>query len=125
MIPFFDPTNNPAKLRLASVPEAAGEARSFVRSVLREHPRLDDAVLSVSELVTNVVRHGPPDGGLEVLIARHDSAFRVSVHQETGSFRIDRSPREGAGGLGLKIVEKVADAWGVDNSTGVWFEIRD
>ena len=124
MIPFLDPTNNPAKLRLAAVPEAAGAARSFVRSVLREHPRLDDAVLSVSELVTNVVRHGPPGGGLEVLIARQDAAFRVSVLQQTGSFRIDRSPR-GAGGLGLMIVEKVADAWGVDNSTGVWFEIRD
>ena len=125
MIPFLDPTNQPAKLRLAAVPEAAGAARSFVRSVLREHPRLDDAVLSVSELVTNVVRHGPTDGGLEVLIARQESAFRVSVHQQTGSFRIDQSPREGTGGLGLMIVEKVADAWGVDNSTGVWFEIRD
>lgn len=125
MIPFVDPTNNPAKLRLAAVPEAAGMARSFVRSVLREHPRLDDAVLSVSELVTNVVRHGPPDGGLEVLIDRQESAFRLSVRQKTGSFSIDRTPREGVGGLGLAIVEKVADAWGVLNSSGVWFEIRD
>ena len=125
MIPFLDPTNIPAKLRLAAVPEAAGEARSFVRSVLREHPRLDDAVLSVSELVTNVVRHGPPDGGVEVLIARQEAAFRVSVHQKTGTFRIDRSPREGVGGLGLMILEKIADAWGLDNASGVWFEIRD
>jgi hypothetical protein len=29
------------------------------------------------------------------------------------------------GGLGLMIVEKVSDAWGVDNQTGAWFEIRD
>ena len=122
---FPDPTDNPAKLRLAAVPEAASVARSFVRSVLREHPRLDDAVLSVSELVTNVVRHAPAEEGIEVLIARQEAAFRVSVHQKTGSFRIDRSPREGVGGLGLMIVEKVSDAWGVDNQTGVWFEIRD
>lgn len=119
------PTHIPATLRLAALPDAAGEARSFVRSILREHPRIDDALLSVSELVTNAVRHGPAGNGLEILIDRHDSAIRVSVHQQAGSFQIDRAPRQGFGGLGLMIVEKVSDAWGVDNQTGVWFEIRD
>jgi anti-sigma regulatory factor (Ser/Thr protein kinase) len=122
---FQSPTSIPAKLHLAAVPDAAGEARSFIRSVLREHPRIDDAVLSVSELVTNAVRHGPAGDGLEVLIDRHESAIRVSVHQRAGSFRIDRSQRTGVGGLGLMIVEKVSDAWGVDNQTGAWFEIQD
>lgn len=122
---FQSPTSIPATLHLAAVPDAAGEARSFVRSVLREHPRIDDALLSVSELVTNAVRHGPAGNGLEVLIDRHESAIRVSVHQRAGSFRIDRSHRTGLGGLGLMIVEKVSDAWGVDNETGAWFEIQD
>jgi anti-sigma regulatory factor (Ser/Thr protein kinase) len=122
---FQSPTSIPAILHLAAVPDAAGEARSFVRSVLREHPRIDDALLSVSELVTNAVRHGPAGDGLEVLIDRHESAIRVSVHQRAGSFRIDRSHRTGVGGLGLMIVEKVSDAWGVDNQTGAWFEIQD
>ena len=115
----------PATLHLSAVPDAAGEARTFVRSVLREHPRIDDALLSVSELVTNAVRHGPAGDGLEILIDRNQSAIRVSVHQRAGSFRIDRSRRSGVGGLGLTIVEKVTDAWGVDNQTGVWFELRD
>jgi anti-sigma regulatory factor (Ser/Thr protein kinase) len=119
------PPNIPATLHLAAVPDAAGEARSFIRSVLREHPRVDDAVLSVSELVTNAVRYGPAGDGLEILIDRHESAIRVSVHQRAGSFRIDRSHRTGVGGLGLMIVEKVSDAWGVDNQTGAWFEIQD
>jgi anti-sigma regulatory factor (Ser/Thr protein kinase) len=122
---FQSPTSIPAKLHLAAVPDAAGEARSFIRSVLREHPRIDDALLSVSELVTNAVRHGPAGDGLEIVIDRHESAIRVSVHQRAGSFRIDRSHRTGVGGLGLMIVEKVSDAWGVDNQTGAWFEIQD
>jgi anti-sigma regulatory factor (Ser/Thr protein kinase) len=122
---FQSQTNIPATLHLAAVPDAAGEARSFIRSVLREHPRIDDALLSVSELVTNAVRHGPAGDGLEIVIDRHESAIRVSVHQRAGSFRIDRSHRTGVGGLGLMIVEKVSDAWGVDNQTGAWFEIQD
>lgn len=122
---FQDPNNIPATLHLEAVPDAAGEARSFIRSVLREHPRIHDALLSVSELVTNAVRHGPAGDGLEVMIDRNESAIRVSVYQRPGSFRIDRSRRPGVGGLGLMIVEKVTDAWGVDNQTGAWFEIQD
>jgi anti-sigma regulatory factor (Ser/Thr protein kinase) len=125
MTSFQDHTIIPATLHLSAVPDAAGKARSFVRSVLREHPRIDDALLSVSELVTNAVRHGPAGDGLEVIIDRHESAIRVSVHQRAGSFRIDRSHRTGVGGLGLMIVEKATDAWGVDNQTGAWFEIKD
>ena len=119
-----DPTQ-PATLRLEAVPGAPGAARSFVRSVLQEHPRIDDAVLSVSELVTNVVRHGPKEEALEVLISRRESAIRVSVHQKSGSLHLDRSPRTGTGGLGLIIVEKVTDAWGIDDQSGIWFELED
>ena len=125
MTSFEEPTSIPATLRLSAVPDAASAARSFLRSVLREHPRIDDALLSVSELVTNAVRHGPAGDGLEVLVDRHDSTIRVSVHQRAGSFRVDRSHRTGVGGLGLMIVEKVSDAWGIDNQTGAWFEIHD
>ncbi len=121
---FPETRNIPAALHLSAVPDAAGEARTFIRSVLREHPRIDDVLLSVSELVSNAVRHGPAGEELEILIDRHDSAIRVSVHQRAGSFRVDRSHRKGLGGLGLMIVEKVSDAWGVDNQTGAWFEIQ-
>ena len=116
----------PARVQLVAVPTAAGEARSFVRSVLEDHPRIDDALLSVSELVTNAVRHGLPGDGLEVLVHRRDAAIRVSVNQKPGSLHIDRSSRAGGvGGLGLMIVEKVSDAWGIEDESGVWFEIQD
>lgn len=122
----LDHSRIPATKSLAAVAEAPAEARSFVREVLKEHPRVDDALLSVSELVTNVVRHGPTDENLQITIDRREAAVRVSVHQSPGTFRIDRTTRRKAlGGLGLSIVEKVTDAWGVDNQTGVWFELQD
>ena len=122
---FPQPTAIPATLHLEAVPDAPGEARSFLRSILDRHPRIDDALLSVSELVTNAVRHGPAGVGLEIMIDRRDAAIRVSVHQEEGLVQIDRSVRPRIGGLGLMIVEKVTDAWGLDNEVGVWFEIKD
>lgn len=125
MTPLPERNDIPATLRLPALPDAAREARSFIRSIFREHPRIDDALLSVSELVTNAVRHGPTGDRLEIVIDRRESAIRVSVHQRAGSFRVDRSQRTGFGGLGLMIVEKVSDAWGVDNQTGAWFEIQD
>jgi anti-sigma regulatory factor (Ser/Thr protein kinase) len=109
---------------LEAIPDAPGEARTFLRSIFDRHPRLDDALLSVSELVTNAVRHGPAGAGLEILVDRRDSAIRVLVNQGEGSVRIDRS-RQRIGGLGLMIVEKVSDAWGLENGVGVWFEIQD
>ena len=125
MTPFPQPTEIPATLHLEAVPDAPGEARSFLRSILDRHPRIDDALLSVSELVTNAVRHGPAGSGLKILVDRRDSGIRVSVNQDHGTVQIDRSVRPRIGGLGLMIVEKVTDAWGVDNEVGVWFEIRD
>jgi anti-sigma regulatory factor (Ser/Thr protein kinase) len=125
MTAFSQPTDIPAKLHLESVPEAPGVARSFLRSILDRHPRIDDALLSVSELVTNAIRYGPAGAGLVVLVDRRDSAIRVSVHQGHGTVQIDRSGRPRIGGLGLMIVEKVTDAWGLENEVGVWFEIED
>jgi anti-sigma regulatory factor (Ser/Thr protein kinase) len=123
---FSGHSKTPAKVHLVAEPTAASEARSFVRSVLEDHPRIEDALLSVSELVTNAIRHGPPGDGLEVLVHRRDAAIRVSVNQKPGSLHIDRSRRAGGmGGLGLMIVEKVSDAWGVEDESGVWFEIKD
>jgi anti-sigma regulatory factor (Ser/Thr protein kinase) len=124
MTEFPQPTAIPATLRLEAIPDAPGEARMFLRSIFDRHPRLDDALLSVSELVTNAVRHGPAGAGLEIFVDRRDSAIRVLVNQDHGSVRIDRS-RQRIGGLGLLIVEKVSDAWGLENEVGVWFEIQD
>src|SRR5690606_22409875 len=66
---------------LSGTPCAPGEARRFVRKHLDGHPRLDDAVLAVSELVTNAVRHSASgDGGtVTVALAEIPGAVRVEV----------------------------------------------
>ena len=90
--------------------------------------RTADAVLLVSELVTNAVKYGPEHGEIRLIVAENDSAMRVTVH-DTGAGPLpemrplDRLPHEG-GGHGLRLVDRVSDRWGVERgSTRVWFEL--
>jgi len=88
------------------------------------------ALLALSELVTNVVRHARLMTGddIAVSIMTSDDRVRVEVHQPTRV--IERSerwvPSLDGGGLGLTIVERVADRWGLEPGPPgrVWFEVR-
>jgi serine/threonine-protein kinase RsbW len=57
-------------------------ARRFVDGVLTDCPRVDDAVLLVSELAGNVIRYSP---------AGHGGQFTVRVEVKTGWLRIEVS----------------------------------
>jgi anti-sigma regulatory factor (Ser/Thr protein kinase) len=83
----------------------------------------DDAVLMVSELVTNAVVHGI--GTISLRIDINENALRVEVSDE-GNAAIAPSPTLGAhGGWGLRVVDELADDWGVRvGSTKVWFRIH-
>jgi anti-sigma regulatory factor (Ser/Thr protein kinase) len=117
-------------LRLQRSVRAPREARDRIRAL---EPRLgparnDDAVLLVSELVTNAVKYGPEHGEIRLIVGEHGATTRVTVH-DTGAGPLpemrplDRLPHEG-GGHGLRLVDRVADRWGVERgSTRVWFEI--
>lgn len=98
------------------VPEAVASARRFVTGVLElrgEPALLDDAVLIVSELATNAVRHAA-------------SPFRLSLDRSVGTVRIaiqdvvddgaeEQEPRDDAiGGRGLAIVGALTQCWGTD-----------
>ena len=110
--------------------DAPSEARARVRAL---EPRLgptqtEHARLLVSELVTNAVKYGPEEGEIRLIISENDSCVRVTVH-DTGAGPLpemrplERLPHEG-GGHGLRLVDRVADRWGVERgSTRVWFEI--
>jgi two-component sensor histidine kinase len=89
---------------------------------------LDDAVLLVSELVTNAVLHGAPpitvhiecDGGRELLVSVADEDPRSPVLRDGGP---------GAeSGRGIRLVDVVSDRWGVvnhpDDGKRVWFRLR-
>ena len=89
--------------------------------------RTEDAVLLVSELVTNAVKYGPEHGEIRLIIADDESCMRITVH-DTGAgplplMRPTQRPPHQGGGHGLRLVERISDRWGVQRgSTRVWFE---
>ncbi len=95
---------------------------------------LDDARLLVSELVTNAVRHAGLTQGDHVVVRvdLHPDRIRVEVADPGPGFDPDDArayadSREGLpGGWGLRLVDEVADRWGVepdDLGSRVWFEL--
>jgi anti-sigma regulatory factor (Ser/Thr protein kinase) len=84
--------------------------------------RRDDVSLMVSELVTNALHHGI--GTITLRVEGEVGGIRVEVSDE-GDVAIAPSPNPGAhGGWGLRIVDQLADDWGVrQGSTNVWFRL--
>ena len=76
----------------------------------------------VSELATNAVQHGV--GAISLRIDVNADVVRVEVADE-GNVAVAPSPQPGAhGGWGLRIVEQLADDWGVlEGRTRVWFQL--
>jgi anti-sigma regulatory factor (Ser/Thr protein kinase) len=127
---YGDPTE--AEVPLPSLPESAATARRLAQVVLLRHwgltPKLtEDAVLLVSELVGNAVRHT----GARV--------FGLRMHRRRGRIRVEvRDPSRGlpclmpvqdldVSGRGLFLVDTLADRWGVDLlplGKTTWFEMR-
>ena len=85
------------------------------------------AVLLVSELVTNAMRHGGEPIRLVADIT--SSGIRVEVYDgNSDAFPAIRDIRPDApGGRGLRLVDALADRWGTTEVAGdgkfVWFEI--
>ena len=127
--------NDPAQLDLIvdAAPTAAREARRAVaRRGLVSSGVEPTLLLLVSELVSNSVRHaGLSDDERIRLRARCDEACAyVEVCDAGSSGRVPaKRPHADAlepGGLGLVLVDEMADRWGVacnDDETCVWFEL--
>ncbi|MEU8847116.1 ATP-binding protein [Streptomyces sp. NPDC048564] len=108
--------------RLPRHPASVGLARRRVRDHLADWghgPRdsaLEDAVLLVSELATNVVRHGPLlEREFEVAVtALADGSCLIEVSDESQHAPRLRSVGESEEtGRGLHLVENLAAGWGV------------
>lgn len=112
-----------------SVPLSAGQARSFVESVLAG-AGLDDlayaANVLVSELVANAVLHaGTP---LEVVMETGADRVRVEVHDGNPQLPVRKHYSNLSGtGRGLLLVERMASEWGAERTPAgkkVWFELN-
>jgi anti-sigma regulatory factor (Ser/Thr protein kinase) len=118
--------------RLPHSPRAAPIARSLAEEELGPYltsERAEDLRLLVSELVTNAVKHAPPerDGMIVLQLERNDDAVRIVVRD--GGTHVDpnlagfESPADGH--FGLFLVDTRADRWGfsIDGDKGFWFEM--
>jgi serine/threonine-protein kinase RsbW len=108
----------------------AGEARRFLAAILDGSPAAGEAVLCLSELVTNAIVHsssGRPGGAFTVAVQLSEGRLRVEVRDQGGPWS-EREPGDGQHGRGLIIVSRLAGAWGRagDGDAGwtVWFAMK-
>lgn len=109
-------------LELESTSEAPGISRSHLAKLRRVlEPRFDDVALVISELVSNSVRHSG-NGRVRISVVTSPEKVRLEVTDHGPCF--DSGERRGDG-LGLSIVDKIADAWGVEagGRCTVWVEL--
>jgi anti-sigma regulatory factor (Ser/Thr protein kinase) len=109
-------------------PRSVAEARRFAKHVLASESQaaLEAIELMVSELATNSVRHAGT--GFQMTIYRSRDEVRIEVTDRSGAQPQMRSPGPAEPhGRGLRIVDMLADAWGVDGALPagktVWFTV--
>ncbi|MFD5558062.1 ATP-binding protein [Streptomyces sp. NPDC127068] len=127
---YGDPTER--EVLLPSLPESAAQARRLAQVVVLQRWALsekltEDAVLLVSELVGNAVRHtGARRFGLRLL--RRRGWIRVEVRDPSRGLPCLMPVRAlDVSGRGLFLVDKLSDRWGVDllpRGKTTWFEMR-
>jgi anti-sigma regulatory factor (Ser/Thr protein kinase) len=126
----------PLELSLSATADAPARARGAVAAWLaRDHgdrSLVENALLVVSELVTNAIRHADagPAEAVRLTARAAPGAVRIAVLDGgTGGEvrrRADR-PADDFGGYGLALVDQIARAWGVERDergTTVWAELR-
>ena len=110
-------------------PLAPREARRFLReSGCPEHATalLEPAVLLVSEMVTNAVRHGGPPLVVEVDCDEVSLQVRVRDGSRVLPVARDAGP-EDEGGRGLQLLDLLSHEWGIEPAADgktVWFRLR-
>jgi serine/threonine-protein kinase RsbW len=118
-------------INLPATPSQVAEARRFAASFLADPALAADAMLCLSEVAANAVIHSDsryPGGRFTVSVERHSEGhIRIEVHDEGGRW-IERAKPEGQRHLGLRIVGRLASAWGIEGDGSrhrtVWFELR-
>jgi anti-sigma regulatory factor (Ser/Thr protein kinase) len=103
------------RVRLATGPAAAAEARRRVRSAIQSWQipvDPDTAILLTSELVTNAVRHEAGQAVMLVVTCARGQ-LRVDVHDTSPSWpAVADVPADAETGRGLLLVETLSDEWG-------------
>lgn len=114
-------------MTLACNPAAPSAARTAVRGILRRwdlQALEEDASLVVSELISNVLAHCDCASLQLEIRPVGDGSIVIAVSDPDPTPLSVRAPEPGLiGGLGLAVVDEIADDWGVDTHQGgktVW-----
>lgn len=119
------------QLRLPAVTRGVRQARQATREVLTrwQVAHLEEtAVLLVSELTTNAVRHTRTSGtALTLRLEGMGTSLRIEVHDGDPSWPRPRTPAGlDESGFGFVLVDTLADNWGVHETPSgkaVWVEL--
>ncbi|HEU5008873.1 MAG TPA: ATP-binding protein [Jatrophihabitantaceae bacterium] len=126
-----EPPSDDAVLALPAGSEAPALARAYLHDRAGYLPQalLDDALILVSELVTNAVQHGRP----KIMLRVRETPPGIGVYVSDGGSGRPEAPsgepdQYAVRGRGLRIVDALASDWGVEqvgSETGkvVWFEL--
>ena len=116
--------------RFPASADQVSRARQLLAGILDGHQRADDALVCLSELVTNAIVHsrsGQPGGTVTVRAQIDSHRLRVEVCDQGGPWHTPRVSADEQNGRGLRIVSHLATRWGCEghSQTGwnVWFEI--
>ena len=114
---------------LPTTTQSIPAARRIVRHLLAgwsAEAFCDDALLLVSELVGNVVRHVAGRAPLRVELSLTGLVLHVAVLDASPTPPVPRTATAD-GGHGLRLVAAVSDSWGSHNHPGgkrVWFTLH-
>ncbi|MBU7598604.1 ATP-binding protein [Streptomyces sp. P38-E01] len=127
------------RLKLVGASGTVQRSRDFTREALEDwgwmpaasadrREAVEDALLVVSELVTNACLHA--GGPQELRIGRGARTLRVEVTDDGGGKPSPRTPHQAGrpGGHGMFIVQRLCREWGVEPDPGgsgktVWAEL--
>jgi anti-sigma regulatory factor (Ser/Thr protein kinase) len=120
----------PQRFLLKADLQAPSQARKAIARPLDElsEKQLYDLSLLTSELVSNSVRHAGLDteADIELLVSPLEDRVRIEVIDAGCGFEYEATDADNydSPGLGLRLVDQLADRWGVETSpyTRVWFE---
>jgi anti-sigma regulatory factor (Ser/Thr protein kinase) len=114
--------------RFEHTPESVTTARRFADDALQDAPAdaRDSALLMVSELASNCIRH--TDSGFELSVSYSPQEIRVEATDRGGGAPRMRHPGPtDPDGRGLQIIDMLSESWGVDQLSGhgktVWFTL--
>ena len=116
-------------LELAGEREDVRQGRRFLTETLARlgwEDRLDDASLLLSELLANVALHARTS--CSVVVSSTPDELRIDVEDRSPVLpRVQHFSIDTTTGRGLRLVEKLANSWGVDPIEGgkrIWFSLR-